>query len=81
MFLVTTQKGRGDLLFYGAQRWFDNFSQAIAWVGPLYPVSGSDWKLLGAVHVDLHGFLLSPDFAATIENGTYQRCLGNGRGY
>ncbi len=76
VFLVTTQKGRGDLLFYGAQRWFDNFSQAIAWVGPLYPVSGSDWKQLGAVHVDLHGFLLSPDFAATIENGTYQGVSG-----
>lgn len=67
VFLVTTKKGRGDLLFYGAQR-------GIPYVGPLYPSSGDDWiRLGGNVHADLHGILLSQDFKATIsEDGTYQ---------
>lgn len=70
IFLVATQKGQGDLLFYGAQR-FQNFSQSAVYVGPLDPQSGDDWHALGPVHVDLHGFLLSPDFHARFDNGTY----------
>ena len=62
VFLATTQKGCGDLLFYGAQR-------NPAYVGPLYPASASDWRALAPVHADLHGILLSPDFAATINSG------------
>jgi photosystem II stability/assembly factor-like uncharacterized protein len=76
VFLVTTQKGRGDLLFYGAQRWYENFSQSVAYVGPLYPQAGSDWHPLGAVHADLHGLLLSPDFHAAIKDGKYQPGAG-----
>jgi hypothetical protein len=71
VFLLTTQKGRGDLLFYGAQHYHEpgDWQSAQASVGPLSPASGSDWHQLGLVHVDLHGFLLSPNFAATIEPG------------
>ena len=76
VFLVATQKDRGDLLFYGAQRYSQDSSQAAAWVGPLEPAAPSDWHRLGSGHVDLHGFLLSPDFKAQIANGNYQP--GNG---
>ncbi|HYS46602.1 MAG TPA: hypothetical protein VEM35_09195, partial [Rhizomicrobium sp.] len=70
VFLATTQKGRGDLLFYGAQR-------SRAYVGPLYPASAADWQALdGDVHVDLHGILLSPDFEAAMEGGDYQPHAG-----
>jgi hypothetical protein len=69
VFLVSTQTGRGDLLFYGAQR-------SAAWVGPLEPTAPSDWHRLGFGHVDLHGFLLSPDFEAQIANGSYQPGTG-----
>lgn len=72
VFLATTQHGRGNLLFYGAQR-------SYAYVGPLDPTSASDWKMLDQghdVHQDLHGILLSPDFDATIENGNYQPHAG-----
>jgi hypothetical protein len=72
VFLVTTQKNRGDLLFYGAQRLYQGSEQSAVYVGPLDPQSGSDWHVLGPVHADLHGFLLSPDFHARIENGKYQ---------
>jgi hypothetical protein len=65
VFLSATQAGRGDLLFYGAQR-------GTAYVGPLNPGSGSDWAGLGATHVDLHGFLVSPDFQASLKNGQIQ---------
>jgi hypothetical protein len=64
VFLAVTQRGRGDLLFYGAQR-------SIAYVGPLSPQSGHDWARLGPVHEDLHGLLLSPDFKASITSGEY----------
>jgi hypothetical protein len=76
VFLVATQRGRGDLLFYGAQRFSQDWSQAAAWVGPLEPAAPSDWHRMGSGHVDLHGFLLSPDFKAQIVNGSYQ--LGTG---
>ena len=70
VFLATTQKGCGDLLFYGAQR-------AIAYVGPLYPTAGSDWVPLDAtVHWALHGILLSPDFQASLIEGKYQPGTG-----
>jgi hypothetical protein len=72
VFLVTTRKHQGDLLFYGPQRWFQNFEQAVAYVGPLDPQSASDWHKLGVVHADLHGLLLSPDFHASIRDGKYQ---------
>ena len=71
IFLVTTQKDRGDLLFYGAQRWYQNSGQSAVYVGPLDPQSGDDWHPLGPAHVDLHGFLLSPDFHARLDNGKY----------
>ena len=65
VFLRTTRKGRGDLLFYGAQR-------RTSFVGPLFPGSGSDWHALdGTVHRDLHGLLLSPDFDASLHDGHY----------
>jgi len=69
IFLAATQRGRGDLLFYGAQR-------PTAYVGLLDSQSGSDWYQLGPVHADLHGLLLSPDFQATIRDGKYQRQAG-----
>ncbi|HEY8868752.1 MAG TPA: hypothetical protein VIM30_05135, partial [Candidatus Limnocylindrales bacterium] len=69
-FLATTRKGRGDLLFYGAQR-------RPVYVGPLYPTAGSEWHPLDDhLHVDLHGILLSPDFEAMIEDGTYRAKAG-----
>ena len=59
-----TQKGRGDLLFYGAQRPY-------VYAGPLDPAAGDDWiKLDANVHWDLHGILLSPDFESPVTNGT-----------
>jgi hypothetical protein len=67
-FLVATQPGRGDLLFYGAQR-------TKPYVGPLDPVSASSWTELDEgtnVHWDLHGIALSPDFNATLDGGTYE---------
>jgi hypothetical protein len=70
VFLATTQKGRGDLLFLGGQR-------RVAFVGPLYPNSGADWHMLDTnVHIDLHNILLSPDFSAAITNGNYQPGAG-----
>jgi hypothetical protein len=76
IFLAVTQRGRGDLLFYSAQRWFPDFSTSAAYAGPLHPVSGSDWQRLGLVHADLHGILLSPDFEASIKNGQIQPGTG-----
>jgi hypothetical protein len=73
VFLAATQTGRGDLLFYGAQRFSDlSLTGSSVWVGPLDPATPSDWVRLGAGHADLHGFLLSPDFQAEIKNGMYQ---------
>ena len=70
VFLATTRKGRGDLLFYCAQR-------RPVFVGPLYPEAGADWHRLDAdVHFDLHGMLLSPDFGAEIEGGEYKPGTG-----
>ena len=70
VFLATTQKFQGDLLFYGSQR-------PVAFVGPLYPTSASDWHALdNNVHYDLHGILLSPDFSASILNGNYKPGTG-----
>ena len=72
VFIATTQAGHGDLLFYGAQR-------TRPYVGPLEPSSASDWRELDEginVHWDLHGILLSPDFAATLQNGDYQALSG-----
>ena len=70
VFLATTRKARGDLLFYGAQR-------CPAFVGPLYPADASEWHPLDAnVHRDLHGMLLSPDFEAKISDGSYQAGSG-----
>jgi hypothetical protein len=75
-FLTATQRGRGDLLFFNGQR-FDGGSHPFVWVGPLFPNSASDWKLLDdTVHVDMHGILLSPDFAATLQNGNYHVTSG-----
>ena len=66
VFLLTTRKGRGDLLFYGAQR-------RTAFVGPLFPNSGSDWHALdGTVHRDLHGLVLSADFDVSLRDGEYK---------
>jgi len=62
VFVVTTQPGRGNLLFYGAQR-------SVCYVHSLNPSTNSAfyWVALDShVHVDLHGLLLSPDFAATL---------------
>ena len=75
-FLAVTRSAQGDLLFYGAQRFADNGLQAAAWVGPIDPVKPSDWHRLGVVHVDLHGFLLSPDFRARLDSGNYQPGAG-----
>jgi hypothetical protein len=72
VFLATTQPQQGNLLFYGAQR-------PKVYVGPLDPMSASDWKELDEgtnVHVDLHGIFLSPDFRATFQNGKYQPQTG-----
>ena len=68
VFIAATQPGRGDLLFWGAQR-------SNVWVGPLNPASASDWVELdpnNLVHVDLHGIFLSPNFDATIQDGRLQ---------
>ena len=72
VFLAAPLPGQGALLFYGPQR-------SKAYVGPLDPVSASDWHALdesGAVHVDLHGLVLSPDFAGTFQNGQYKSSAG-----
>lgn len=70
VFLVATQKNRGNLLFYGAQRPF-------VFVGPVDATSSSDWQLLDThIHYDLHGLLLSPDFQASISGGKYQPGMG-----
>jgi len=70
VFLMTTRKGRGDLLYYGGQR-------RTSFVGPLFPDSGSDWHALdGTVHRDLHGLLLSPDFEASLADGDYELRAG-----
>ncbi len=70
VFLAVTQQGRGDLLFLGGQR-------PVAYVGPLNPTSGSDWQALDSrVHWDLHGILLSPDFAASLQSGNYAASAG-----
>jgi hypothetical protein len=69
--LATTQRGRGELLYYGAQRPF-------LFVGPLFPTSGADWKRLDTnVHFDLHGVLLSPDFEAVLVDGVYRPVAGS----
>ena len=75
-FLAGTRRGRGDLLFFGAQRYSGDTSRAAVWVGPLEPASPSEWHRLGDGHVDLHGFLLSPDFHARIRDGQYQPGAG-----
>jgi hypothetical protein len=76
VFLATTQKDRGDLLFWGAQRFIKGVGP-LAYVGPLYPASASDWQTLDKnVHYDLHGILLSPDFKAAINSGDYQPGAG-----
>ncbi len=67
VFLATTKPGRGDLLFLNPLR-------TNPYVGPLDPASPSEWHQLDqgfGVHVDLHGILLSPDFEAGIEDGSY----------
>ena len=70
VFLAVTQAGRGDLLFLGGQR-------ATAYVGPLNSTSASDWQALDSkVHWDLHGLLLSPDFAASLQGGNYTVTAG-----
>ena len=72
VFIAATQRGQGNLLFYGPQR-------STAYVGPLDPVSPSDWRQLdedNSVHVDLHGIFLSGDFEATFENGDYHPVAG-----
>ncbi|HLZ85057.1 MAG TPA: hypothetical protein VKQ54_15945 [Caulobacteraceae bacterium] len=77
VFIATTQRGRGDLLFLGAQRYDANDNQPLFHVGPLTPSSASDWRTLDqTIHVDLHGFLLSPDFAATLTGGNYRPTAG-----
>ncbi|WP_243422670.1 FG-GAP-like repeat-containing protein [Micromonospora globispora] len=72
VFVAATQPGHGNALFYGPQR-------PKAFVGPLDPASASDWHELDEghhVHVDLHGIFLSPDFAATFEDGAYVPTAG-----
>jgi photosystem II stability/assembly factor-like uncharacterized protein len=72
VFLQTTQPGRGDLLFYGAQRPYVH-------VGPLDPASAPDWVQLDPhelVHLDLHGVFLSPNFDAVIQDGQLQVSAG-----
>lgn len=66
VFLMTTRPGQGDLLFYGAQR-------SVCYVASLNSAgSANNWQTLDSnVHVDLHGLLLSPDFAAAVANGNY----------
>lgn len=81
VFLAATERGRGNLLFYGPQRLSDPSGCCSAvWVGPLDPLDParpSDWHRLGPGHADLHGVLLSPDFQAQIKHGSYQP--GRGR--
>jgi hypothetical protein len=73
VFLTTTRRGRGDLLFYGPQSLSDTSGTvSAAWVGPLNPTAASDWRRLGSGHADLHGLLLSPDFKAELKEGNYQ---------
>jgi hypothetical protein len=73
VFVQATQPGRGDLLFYGAQR-------SNVYVGPLDPASDLDWVELdpqNQVHVDLHGIFLSPNFEATIQDRGLQVSAGS----
>ena len=76
VFLTVTRKGQGDLLFYGAQRMASDLQSAGVFVGPLDAASAADWHRLGTGHLDLHGFLLSPDFRAQITNGSYHPGAG-----
>ncbi|HZP87276.1 MAG TPA: hypothetical protein VFB54_10685 [Burkholderiales bacterium] len=72
VFVAATQPGHGNVLFVSPHR-------SKMYVGPLDPVSASDWHALDQgdnVHADLHGVLLSPDFAATFEGGAYQVSAG-----
>ena len=72
VFVEATLPGRGDALFYGPQR-------AKAFAAPAAPATPADWKELDEndhVHQDLHGIFLSPDFAATFENGEYRHAAG-----
>jgi len=70
--LAATQRGRGDLLFYCAQRLPPGI-----WVGPIDASDPSDWHALDAnVHADAHGVLLSPDFEAAIKDGSYHGKAG-----
>jgi photosystem II stability/assembly factor-like uncharacterized protein len=72
VFVAATQPGRGEVLFYGPQR-----SKVFA--APLDPASASDWHELDDgqhAHVDLHGIFLSPDFAATFQDGSYVPTAG-----
>jgi hypothetical protein len=78
VFLATTRRGCGDLLFYGAQRLshVNDTSRSSIWVGPIEPVKPSDWYRLAPGHADLHGLLLSPDFKAQLQDGLYQPGTG-----
>ena len=66
VFLTVTPPGQGDLLFYGSQR-------SLASVASLKPDGTIDsWRPLNsAVHVDLHGLLLSPLFNSVLTSGTF----------
>lgn len=79
VFLLATQRGRGNLLFFGPQRlsFANDTSRSAAWVGPIDPEAPSDWTRLGSGHADLHGFLLSPDFKAKIQGGGYKPGSGS----
>ena len=72
VFVAATLPGHGNALFYGPQR-------SKAFVAPLDPASPADWHELDEghhVHVDLHGIFLSPDFAATFQDGAYRATAG-----
>jgi hypothetical protein len=72
VFVAATRPGHGEALFYGPQR-------SKAFVAPLNLVSAEDWHELDDgqhVHIDLHGIFLSPDFAATFEDGSYRPSAG-----
>ncbi|MGC4875715.1 FG-GAP-like repeat-containing protein [Micromonospora sp. DT43] len=72
VFVAATQPGHGEVLFYGPQR-------AKVFAAPLDPASAADWHELDDgqhAHVDLHGIFLSPDFAATVQDGSYVSTSG-----
>jgi hypothetical protein len=72
VFVAATRPGQGEVLFYGPQR-----SKVFA--APLDPTSETDWRELDDgqhAHVDLHGIFLSPDFAATFQDGSYTPTAG-----